>query len=257
MKYLRQCKWIFLLGIAITVNAQDTFDISSNIFIPQINEPVQSLDKHLLVQEDKEGKLQMAAFLNGKADTAFRRASSISNPDPFSIWWCKLTIDPSFSSNDFLIGIPFNASSGLDNGNDVAEIWIIKNNQINQHYHTGNLTPVSKRPVGSPINQNLFPIALTKGEAVSIYWRIQRAKYFAPPQFSYALQHQKIIKPSSFKTSGNDPAHTAMAYLGVMSILFIFGLVFFLITRQKPFIWFMLRLDVLACIFYFYTPEII
>ncbi len=165
------------------------------------------------------------------------------------MWWCKLTIHPSFSSNDFLIGIPFNASSGLDNGNDIAEVWIIKNNKVIQQYHTGNLNPVSHRPIASPINQNLFPIVLLKGEPLSVYWRIHRTKNFAPPQFDLALQHKKIVTPLSLKASDSDIAHTSMSYLGVMSILFIFGLVFLSITRQKHLFGLHLWLHVWACIF--------
>ncbi len=241
-------KWIFskfflciLLVINCRLQSQDTLVINSEVFVPQINEPIQPLKNYLWIKEDKTGKLQIADLLQySVSDTAFRKAASISKPDPFSIWWCKINIEPSFSSNDFFIGIPFGSTSGIDHGNDIAQVWVTKNNQVIHQYQTGNLTPVSQRPVAAPINQNLFPIALTKGEAVSIYWRLHRAKNFEPPQFGFALQHKKIINSIPFITSRNDLAHTTMSYLGIMSILFIFGLVFFLITRQKTFIWFAL-----------------
>lgn len=212
------------------LQAQDTLISTSNIFDPEINEPVQPLKNFLLVKEDKTGKLLIDDILKNPAnDTAFKKVTNLSNTDPFSVWWCKINIVSSFNSNDFLIGIPFEASSGLDNGNDVAEVWIIKNNQVIHHYHTGNLSPVSQRPVGNPINQNIFPVELKQGQPFSIYWRIQRTKYFAPPEFQFALQHKSVV----FKRDG--AKDWPLFYFGIMTILFVFGLVFFIITRQKTF----------------------
>ncbi|MEO6454585.1 MAG: ATP-binding protein [Ginsengibacter sp.] len=230
-----------LLLFTFQSRAQDTSFITSNVFVPENNEPVQFLQNYLWALQDEKGKLQIADLLQKKvSDTAFHKASTVSKPDPFSVWWCKITIEPSFSSKDFLIGVPFDAPSGMDNGNDIAEVWVAKNNQIINQYHTGNLNPVSVRPVGWPVNQNIFPITLRKGDAVSIYWRIQRTKNFSPPQFNFALQHKSIVTPSSYITAHKNLGYTALVYLGIMSILFFFGMVFFLITKQKTFIWFML-----------------
>lgn len=117
MKYLfLQSLLIILPGINFHLKAQDTSAITSTIFIPEINEPIQPLQNYLWVQEDKDGKLQIADFLKNKvSDAAFSKVSTFSNPDPFSVWWCKINIEPSFSSDDFLIGVPFDASCSIKN----------------------------------------------------------------------------------------------------------------------------------------------
>ncbi len=128
----------------------------------------------------------------------------------------------------------------MDVGNDIADVWIVKNSQIFRHYKTGNLNPASQRPIKVPVNQNLFPITLKNGEAITVYWRLRRTKYFAPPKFNFALQQKLMVMPSSsgdIKRVSND---TALVYLGIMSILFFFGAVFFIITRQRSFFWFMM-----------------
>jgi len=231
---------VVLLMLKFTSQAQDSLNVA-NYFVPEIYNPIQPLQNYLRLIEDKEGKLNITDLLIKKvSDTLFRKTSAVLNPDPFSIWWCKINILPAFSTDDYVIGVPFQASSGIDNGNDICEVWITRDNKIIKHYLTGNLDPVSHRPIVDPVNQNIFPLSLVKGEAISVYWRIQRIKNFLPPQFDFALQHRQIALPSSHFKSKELAGNTAILYLGVMSILFTFGLVFYLITRQRSFIWFTL-----------------
>ncbi|MEO6720389.1 MAG: ATP-binding protein [Ferruginibacter sp.] len=240
MKYLLSIYLLLnLLGFNLQAKAQDS--ATTDIFVPAMNEPVQYLQNHLWAINDEKGQLRIDDFLQNKvSNTAFHNAANISKADPLSAWWCKINISPSFSSSDFLIGLPFEASSGLNNGNDLADVWITKDNKVLYTYHTGNLNPVSQRPVAMPVNQNLFPIVLRTGEPITVYWRIQRTKNFVAPQFHFALQHKNFITPTSHIDKHINAANVAVLYLGMMSILFIFGLVFLLISRQKTFIWFTL-----------------
>lgn len=96
------CISFVLLICSFQLKAQDTSAFALNVFVPEINEPVQWLQKHLWVGEDKAGKLLLKDLLQNKvSDTFFTKVTKISDPDPFSVWWCKLTIDPSFSSMIF------------------------------------------------------------------------------------------------------------------------------------------------------------
>ena len=132
MKYLiLNCFLFILLVINFPLKAQDTSALSSDVFVPQINEPLQFLQQHLLVLEDKNGKFRLDdLFKSTIRDSAFHKASALSKPDAASVWWCKINIEPSFSSNDFFIGVPLDASSGLDNGNDIADVWIVKKMKV-------------------------------------------------------------------------------------------------------------------------------
>ncbi len=239
-RYMKKLLFILCIFFAAATTAQDTAVTTTNVFVPQLNVPVQPLKDYLWVLEDKTGKFEINDFLkNNISDNAFRNAGE-TQPDPYSAWWCKINIAPTFSSGEFFIGLPFDATSGLSNGNDLAEVWIIKNNQVIHHYLTGNLNPVSQRPVGRPVNQNLFPIELKKEEVIAVYWRIQRTKNFVPPKFGFSLQHKMIVIPPPGSSINGSTNSAGLVYMGIMSILFFFGMVFFLITRQNPFIWFTL-----------------
>src|SRR4051812_47060477 len=129
MKYLRLKFFLFILPVLnFQLQAQDTSASSSDVFVPQIDEPLQFLQHHLWVLEDKNGKLKFNELLeNTISDSSFHKASSLVNADAASVWWCKINIEPSYTASDLFIGVPFNAPSGLSNGNDLADVWIIKN----------------------------------------------------------------------------------------------------------------------------------
>jgi hypothetical protein len=86
MKKLLSILCIFFAAATI---AQDTSAIPSGIFIPEINTPVQPLKNYLWLLQDKDGKMQIADFLQNKvSETAFQKAAAVLNADPFSVWWC-------------------------------------------------------------------------------------------------------------------------------------------------------------------------
>lgn len=217
---------LLLSQLVIPAAAQD-----KNIFIPKAGQPVQLLSNYLQLLEDKNDKLSIDDLL--QKEKIFKSLTVVKDISPRSIWWVKLDMLPGFSSDSFYIGLSQQEISGISQGNDKVDVWIVRNNSIIAHYETGTMTPVSRRPVSHPINRNLFPVSLQENQPVSIYWRIQRTVNFVPLQFNFALQHASLNKASiaSFDK-------LAWFYTGLMFILFIFGLVFFIITRERPFIWF-------------------
>lgn len=224
--FFRLC---FLFVLLATKLAAQKID---EVFVPAINQPVQPVSQHMLVFEDKGGRLSFED-VQRLPSTSFRKLKTSERLNAESVWWCRLTIAPTFSSNNFVLGVPFNNPSGIDNGNDLADVWITSGNRVVQRYRTGSLTPVSQRPVADPINQNTFPLTLKAAEPITVFWRIQRTKFFAPPQLNFALQHKSVVG----LYSGSEHA-VGLVYSGIMMILFVFGSVFFAITRQKPFLWF-------------------
>ncbi len=57
-----------------------------------------------------------------------------------------------------------------------------------------------------------------KGEIVTIYWRIQRTKYFNFPQFDFELQHKTFVL-----LPAKNEAAKMLVYMGIMTILFVCG----------------------------------
>lgn len=217
---------ILFFMAAVRLSAQD-----SHTFTPALNNPFQLLDKHLQLLEDKKGEFSINEVL--QKGGSFQPASAYKNLDPKSTWWVRLQILPSFSSDSFYIGLPPEEISGLDQGNDKVDVWMMHDSNMTAHYETGTMTALSKRPVVTPVNRNVFPVQLKVNEPLTVYLRIQRTHYFATPQFNFVLQHAVLINPVLSTLD-----KTAWFYTGLMCILFFFGLVFFIITREKPFIWF-------------------
>ncbi|MEO7983915.1 MAG: 7TM-DISM domain-containing protein, partial [Bacteroidota bacterium] len=206
---------LFLFLACVVAQAQ--------VFEPVTNQPVQSLSAYLQVSEDKNNSITIEQLLSDQHPLAFHSFARIEKPDMRSTWWAKLDILPSFSSEDFYIGLPNQERPGISQGNDNADVWIVRDNNIMANYRTGNLVPVSDRPVARPINHNLFPVSLKEKQPITIYWRISRSVNFEPLQFSFALQHGSVIH--SVSSPGDK---LAWFYTGVMLIIFFFGLVFYL-----------------------------
>ena len=221
------CCVLFCL-LAVTATAQDR-----QVFIPRADQPVQLLTAYLQAAADRDKTFSIAKLLQQEDTGLFLPLPAVRTIDVHNQWWLKLTILPSFSSDSFYIGLPPQQMPGNLQGNDVADVWIVRNKQVVASYLTGTLTPASKRPVAIPVNHNLFPVSLKEQEPLVIYWRIRRTINFEPVQFNFALQHNSVIRPGA--TSFD---RMAWFYTGLMFILFIFGLVFFIITRERPFIWF-------------------
>ncbi|MDZ4809977.1 MAG: ATP-binding protein [Bacteroidota bacterium] len=214
---------IFFLSCAIA---------QAQVFVPVPNQPVQSLSDYLQVTNNKNS-LTIEQLLKPENALSFQ---PLKNVDPSTIkkdCWVKLELLPSFSSNDFYIGLTQQKVSGISHGNDNADVWIVNNHTIIAKYATGNLTPFAARPVARPVNHNLFPVTLNEKQAITIYWHLSSTVNAEPLQFNFALQHRFVISNSS---SPSDKL--AWFYTGLMTILFIFGLVFYIITREKSFIWF-------------------
>ena len=223
------------LAILLTLflfRGPDTSAQDSTIFIPRADEPLQLLTGYVQLAEDKDNLFTIENVINNHG-IAFSPAASFQSIDPYRTWWLKLRVLPSFTSGNFYIGLPSQKLSGISQGNDKVDAWIVRNNTITRHYETGTLEPVSRRPVAKPINRNLFPVDLQKDQPFTVYWRIQRTVNFEPLQFDFALQHHSVLG-----TVPKDDDRLAWFYGGVMFILFMFGLVFFIITREKAFAWF-------------------
>lgn len=221
-----------LLLIVFSLRGVNTAAQDSTIFIPLDDEPLQLLTNYLQLAEDEDNSFSIQSIIN-KPGIQFSPVNSYKTIDPYRTWWVKLRVLPSFSSGKFYIGLSSQKLSGISQGNDKADAWIVRDSNIISHYETGTVTPVSRRPVAEPINRNVFPVDLQKGESFTVYWRIQRTVNFEPLQFDFALQHHDVLGavPESF-------TKLAWFYGGVMFILFMFGLVFFIITREKAFAWF-------------------
>ncbi len=219
--------YFLLLLPATEVTAQDKV-----IFIAEANQPFQTVTAYLQLMEDENNALRIEDIAKeGKA--LFHPYHSNQDIDPYHAWWLKLEMSPSLSSDSFYIGLHRQHLSGISRGNDKADVWIVKDKVIIAHYETGTLTPLSRRPVANPFNRNFFPVSLHGGEALTIYWRLQRTVNFAPLQLNFALHHSSVIS-----SAANSMDMLAWFYTGIMFILFMFGLVFFIITREKPFTWF-------------------
>lgn len=203
------------------------------VFSPIANSPIQPLLPYMQMMEDKQGELQIGQLVRANGNRAFKPSASVRNASTESVWWVRLYIQPAFSSDSFFIGLGRQELSGLSRGNDNMEVWIADNDSIISTYKTGTLVPISQRPVARPINRNLFPVPLIAGKPITVYMRISRTMSDDPLQFDFALQHGSTIN----STAGPGDK-LAWFYTGLTFILFMFGLVFFIITREKPFIWF-------------------
>ena len=206
--------------------------IQAQVFFPKTDHPVQSLAEYLLVAEDKDNELSIPEIMTD-SNIVFKSLSSVGALDPKTTWWMKLVLHPTFSSDSFFIGLPRQNLSGISKGNDNADVWIMSGDRIIAQYETGNLVPLSKKPVKNPINHNLFPVSLKKDQPITVYWRLARTVNMEPLQFNFTLQHASIVGIANYPID-----KLAMFYTGVMLIMFLFGLVFYIITREKPFIWF-------------------
>jgi signal transduction histidine kinase/DNA-binding response OmpR family regulator len=224
---MRKCIAFGLLGWLLTLNclAQDSL-----VFIPQSNQPFQPLSHHLQMLEDRQGMLGSERVI-GNDTLIYKPIAPSGKIDPRSTYWIKLQLQPSFSSDSFFIGLPSSQTAGINQGNDKVDIWVGSSAVGYIHYETGTLTPLSKRPVRDPVNRNLFPVQLRAGQPLVIYWRIQRTMNFEELQLNFALQHASVVHPAD-----NFFDKTMWFYTGVMLILFIFGLVFSIITRERSFI---------------------
>lgn len=223
---MRKCFGLLLIGWLLTLDA-NTQD--SLVFTPTGNQPVQSIYPYLRVFEDRDKSLTSGQVFSDQGIN-FLPVATFTELNPKSAWWFKLDIKPSFSLDSFFIGLPPKQSAGLQQGNDRVDVWIVQEGKA-RHYEVGIITPLSKRPVVRPVNRNIFPLAGIENRAATIYWRIERTVNYEPVQADFALQHATLLQS---QVSAFDKG--MWFYTGVMLILFIFGLVFSIITKEKSFL---------------------
>ncbi len=222
----------------------------AQVFIPAANQPVQPLENFLQLMQDTNNSITIEQILANKDPSSFHPLSTVKKINHRNTYWLKLDILPSFTSANLYIGLLPQTLSGISQGNDNADVWIVSNNNIIAYHKTGNFVPLSQRPVTKPINHNLFPVSLKEKEPITVYWRISRTVNFEPLQFNFGLQHASVTDHTA---SADDKL--AWSYTGVMFILFFFGLVFYIITREKPFSWFTCIVAVLCVHMQLLNPE--
>ncbi|MEO8173757.1 MAG: ATP-binding protein [Sediminibacterium sp.] len=215
--------WLLLSVTYVIAQVQD-------VFVPRADQPVQPLHSYLMVHENANDTITIQTLLKQK-NIPFRHLPAETPIDLQRATWLKMELSPGFSSDSFYIGLLSGAISGIDQGNDRSDVWIVQGDSICRHYETGSLTPLSKGVGVKPFNHNLFPVSLRAGLPFTVYWRIQRTLNFAPLQFNFALQHAAVLQSGMVRK-------LPWFYTGVMFILFMLGLVFFVITRERPFAWF-------------------
>lgn len=208
-----------------------SFDANTQVFVPKENDPLQELKQYLQVAKANDSSLTIDQVKKGQL--TFKPLSSFPKLDVYKTWWLKLEMLPHFSSDSFYIGLPPVDMSGISKGNDITDVWIFQGDQLISTYQAGILTPNSKKVISNPNNQNLFPVQLKQNISQTIYWRISKKINFEALQLAFALQHSEIVFR---KTTSMEKL--AFFYTGVMLILFFFGLIFLIITRERSFIWF-------------------
>lgn len=204
------------------------------------DEPLQPLYDHFLYYFDTSEKATIQDFLSGKIPAAALRAYDLADSrfvfDWYRPFWLKLTLHAPFAIKDYRIAIPnLRNLAGCMNGTGLLGAYIVKDGKLLQHYEAGNLEPRSKKIIKDPVNVNAFPISLDSGETVELYLR-QYDQQFYWRSDSYYLLHPDyplVIKTGSL----ND---LEFFYLGIMFILFAFGVAFLFVTRQQVYLWFAL-----------------
>lgn len=223
---LRKAVLYFLIVILSCAFAQ------AQVFIPEPGKPIQSLSPWLKAFVDHGGKYPFDLIVS-REYSRFRSIDSVEKVSGHAALWVKLEMLPAFTSDKFYIGLPQQNLPGISHGNDVAEVWIVKDSQVVQHFKTGNLTPVSKRPVANPVNCNLFPISLEANEPVTVYWKLKQTINVEPLQFNFAMQHKDVVAIKPLTLDSLVPF-----YIGFMFVLFAMGLIFLIITKERSFLWF-------------------
>lgn len=217
---------LLLFCISLRVSAQD-----GGVFIPSFDHSIQPLKNYFKVVEDKDHTLNIESVVQNNR-YSFHESRAVSNLNPHSVWWLKLEIVPAFSSDSFCIGLPDVGKAGNMQGNDLVDVWIVENLK-QQHFETGILTPLSRRPIKDPINRNLFPLSLVKDRPLTVYMRVERELNFLPPELDFAMVHR-----STLQTYASPMLRLALFYTGCAILMFGFGLAFLIITRERSFAWF-------------------
>lgn len=200
------------------------------------NEPLQPLFKNFKIWFDTSGQAGINDILTGKIPpSAFRFYDSSMKFDWYRICWLKITLHATFSFKDYIIGQRNEFASGAFAGSGRTAAYIVKDGRILQHYEIGNQEPVSKKVIKDPVNAQAFPISMDSGQSVDIYIREYDQDYLFRNTYFYFM-HPKI----SFISPDHKQGSIWIFVFGVMTILFAFGFVFFLITRQLSFLWFAL-----------------
>ncbi len=199
-----------------------------------LNEPLQPLENYLLLAEDKDHVFTVPGLMNSKDSLAFKPFINWKDMNAQSTWWCKVMIHADFNSPEFLIALQAKKNTGISSGNEVMNAWTVTDGKITNSYSSGTLTPASERIINEPFNLNAFPFHLKKGETITLILQVRSIKNFAPLQFNFALQQIPFANPSSTYFP------EIIFYTGVMFILFLFGIVFSFITKERSFYWFTL-----------------
>ena len=220
MKYI-----FFLILFAFTVKTGQA-QIS-----PMPVDPMQPLRHQLRFLEDPTHQLSIQEVKNLPGSMFLPYPEGL--PNYRSTWWARLQVLPSFSSKDYFVGLAEKEASGLSRGNDVADVWIFSGDSLLDSHITGNLSPVSRRPADFSINENLFPLPLAENQPLEVFIKLRRVVDFVPLRLDFFLQHRSVAE------AGPAMMHKiAWFYAGVMFIMFFFGLVFYIITKEKSFAWF-------------------
>ncbi|MEO6329080.1 MAG: ATP-binding protein [Ginsengibacter sp.] len=228
---------IFICIIFLTsfyTKAQDKMPVPGFYEIKP-NEPLQPLKNYLLVAEDKRHIWTISDMSGDKNLKKFIPLNAVENVDQQSTWWCRLIIHADFTLENFFIKLQRENNTGIASGNEIMNAWVINNGTIENSFSAGTLTPASSRLINKPFNLNSFSLDFKLGETKTLIIQLQSVKNISTLNFNFALQHRDVAKTTF---AGFFPI--GIFYAGVMFILFLFGLVFSFITKERAFYWFTL-----------------
>lgn len=201
-----------------------------------------SLEEHFTVYKDEKNTITINDFLSGKVkDDAFVQLSNAPEPKNNITYWLKLSLSSDINLNDYFISLPDANDAGFMSGNEVADAYLIRNGTLIHTYNAGNLIPRSKKAFSESVNTNTFPINISAGDSIDIYLKLFNGPFGLKTKTNFMLQQKEILSYKDFSYLH----YNILFYSGIMFILFLYGLVFYFITRDYTFFWFF------VCTFFF------
>jgi signal transduction histidine kinase/DNA-binding response OmpR family regulator len=232
--------------------AQNTSD---SAYIIDVKRQIHPLDRWSEVFIDSSALIDIKEMASGKHDDQFipLPGAKIKMNAAFS-YWIKFSASATAVINNWWLVLHYTLGFGYYTGNSYVDIYMINpDHSINNHLQTGSLVSRSSKSIPSPAGLNAVLFSMSPSQPQFFLIRIRN---LYDQSQGYLLPLPEIRDPE-VTLPANESSEALHILSGVMLILVLYALFFFVFVKERAYLWYACFSAILSLHYLILDPKIL
>jgi signal transduction histidine kinase/DNA-binding response OmpR family regulator len=238
----------------ICINEAPAQNTSDSAYVIDVKSHIHSLVPYSEIFIDSSASIDVKEMASGKYDDQFIPLSGAKTKmnAAFS-YWIKFSASSAAAISNWWL-VLHDTSYGYYTGNCYVDVYMISpDHSINNHLQTGSLVSRSSKSIPSPAGLNAVLFSLPSSQSQTFLIRIRN---LYDQSQGYLLPLPEIRNPEA-ALPANESSEGLHILSGVMLILVLYALFFFVLVKERAYLWYACFSAILCLHYLILDPKIL